>query len=52
MVYDVNGRLVSKVDVSNNSGLKTISLSGVSSGLYFVNIHSDITSITKKLVVK
>ncbi|MCL5127438.1 T9SS type A sorting domain-containing protein [Algibacter sp. L4_22] len=51
IIYDVNGRLISKHDVSKTSGLQTISLSGISKGLYFVNISSDLASITKKLIV-
>lgn len=51
IIYDVNGRLISKHDASNTSGVQTISLSGLSKGLYFVNINSDLASITKKLIV-
>ncbi|GAL78369.1 hypothetical protein JCM19274_833 [Algibacter lectus] len=52
VIYDVNGRLISKHDASNTSGVQTISLSGISKGLYFVNINSDLATITKKLIVK
>ena len=52
IIYDVNGRLISKHDASNTSGVQTISLLGMSKGLYFVNINSDLATITKKLIVK
>ena len=52
VVFDVSGRLIVKRDISNTSGLTTISLSGVSKGVYFVNIHSETAFITKKLILK
>ena len=51
-VYDVSGRLVSDVDVSDTSRTKTINLINVSKGMYFVNIHSENAFITKKLIVE
>lgn len=50
-IYDVSGRLVSDIDVSGTSRTKTINLVNVSKGLYFVNIHSENDSITRKLIV-
>ncbi len=52
VVYDISGRLISKHDVSNSSRLKTIDLVGVSKGVYFVSIHSDRASITKKIILE
>lgn len=51
-LYDLGGRLISVYDVSNTSGVKTISLAGISTGVYFVNIHSGDAFITKKIIVK
>ena len=51
IVYDVSGRLIAKMDISNSSRLKTISLKSASKGIYFVNIHSDNAFVTKKLVL-
>ena len=51
-IYDVSGRLVSDIDVSGGTRTKTIQLLNVSKGLYFVNIHSENDSITRKLIVE
>ncbi|MDO5978518.1 T9SS type A sorting domain-containing protein [Flavivirga spongiicola] len=52
-MYDISGRLISKVDISNNdsSKTKTINVTGLSKGIYFVNIHSDSAMITRKMVL-
>ena len=52
VVFDVSGRLIVQRDISNTSGLTTISLAEVSKGVYFVNIHSDTAFITKKLILE
>ncbi|OEK09319.1 hypothetical protein A8C32_11385 [Flavivirga aquatica] len=49
-IYDISGRLISEHDISDASNIKTINLFGVSKGVYFVNIHSEGTFITKKLI--
>lgn len=51
-IYDVSGRLISEHDISNTSRIKTIDLTGVSKGIYFVNIHSENNMITKKIVLE
>ncbi|WP_303318928.1 T9SS type A sorting domain-containing protein [Flavivirga abyssicola] len=51
IVYDISGRLISEVDFSNTSRTKTINLIGVSKGMYFVDIHSDRATITKKIIL-
>ncbi|GAA4889613.1 hypothetical protein GCM10023311_12100 [Flaviramulus aquimarinus] len=51
VIYDINGRLISDHDFSNNSRTQAINLVGISKGIYFVNIHSDNTVITKKLII-
>lgn len=51
-IYDVSGRLISQIDVSNASRTIPVNLAGASKGMYFVNIHSDINFITKKLVIE
>jgi len=50
-IYDVSGRLISEIDVSDASRTKTINLINVSKGMYFVNIHSENAFFTKKLIV-
>ncbi len=51
-IYDVSGRLISEIDVSDASRTIPINLIGASKGMYFVNIHSDTNFITKKLVLE
>ncbi|TBN03301.1 T9SS type A sorting domain-containing protein [Hyunsoonleella flava] len=50
-LYDLSGRNIVDYDISEGSKLKTISLSNVSSGVYFIKIASDEASVTKKLVI-
>lgn len=53
VIYDISGRLISEHDLSNASNTKTIKMPpSASKGIYFVNIHSDLASITKKIVLK
>jgi len=52
IIYDVSGRLILDVDVSNTLGTKTINLENTSKGMYFVNIYSENSFVTKKLIVK
>ncbi len=51
VIYDISGRLISNVDISNTSRIKTIDVTGVSKGVYFVNIHSDNAMITRKMIL-
>ncbi|WP_298494375.1 T9SS type A sorting domain-containing protein [uncultured Algibacter sp.] len=51
-IYDVSGRLISQIDVSNSSNFNTINLENTSKGMYFVNIYSGVNFITKKIVVE
>lgn len=50
-IYDISGRLVSDIDVSETARTKTINMHNVSKGVYFVNIHSEGRFITKKLII-
>ncbi|AUP79822.1 T9SS type A sorting domain-containing protein [Flavivirga eckloniae] len=51
VIYDISGRHISEYDISDTSKAKTINVTGVSGGIYFVNIYSDRAMITKKLVL-
>lgn len=51
-IYDVNGRLISIIDVNESSRLKTIDISSLSSGMYFINIKAEDASLTKKLIIE
>ena len=50
VIYDVSGRLIFNMNISDTSRIKAISLTGISKGMYFVNIHSENAMITKKIV--
>ena len=52
VIYDVSGRLILDIDVSNTPETKIINLENTSKGMYFVNIYSENTFITKKLIVE
>ncbi|MGB5419425.1 T9SS type A sorting domain-containing protein, partial [Algibacter sp.] len=52
VMFDVSGRLISEIDVSNTPTTKSINLENTSKGMYFVNIHSNNHFITKKLIVE
>ena len=52
VIYDIGGRLISEYDLSNSSRTKAIPTQGISKGIYFVNIHSDLASITKKIILE
>lgn len=51
-LYDLSGRSVIEFDISKGSKLKTVNLSKISSGVYFIKIASDEASVTRKLVVE
>ena len=48
-ITDINGRLVSTIDVSKH--VKTIDLTDFSKGLYFVNYRTETEAYSKKLIV-
>ncbi|MFD1616112.1 T9SS type A sorting domain-containing protein [Gelatiniphilus marinus] len=52
VIYDISGRLISEHDLANASNTKTIKMHAASKGVYFVNIHSDLAVITKKIVLE
>ena len=52
VVFDMSGRLISVFDISNSSNTKQINLTGLSKGIYLVNIHSNDAFVTKKLVLE
>ncbi len=51
-LFDVNGRNITEHDISEGSNFKTINISGISSGIYFIKIATDEASITRKLVIE
>lgn len=52
VIYDVSGRLILNVDLSNSSNTQIINLRGASKGMYFINIHSERGTATKKLILE
>ncbi len=50
-IYDVSGRLVSDISISEAVRMKAINMHHASKGVYFVNIHSEGRFITKKLIL-
>ncbi|WP_047550042.1 T9SS type A sorting domain-containing protein [Psychroserpens sp. Hel_I_66] len=53
IITDVNGRIVSSIDLKGTSLDSEINLSSVlSSGMYFIKIFSDNASTVKKLIIK
>ncbi|NMH86946.1 T9SS type A sorting domain-containing protein [Flavivirga algicola] len=51
VIYDVSGRLINEYNISNGSRTNSINVTGVSKGIYFVNIHSDRAMITRKMIL-
>ena len=52
VITDINGRIVSKVDLRNMASSQRIDVSGLNSGLYLIRVQSRDASITKKLIIK
>lgn len=51
-IYDIGGRLIFENNLSGTSNTKTINLEGYSKGVYFVKITSDLTEITRKIILE
>lgn len=51
-LFDLSGRNIVEYNISQGAKLKTINLSGITSGVYFVKITSDEASVTRKLVIE
>lgn len=52
VIYDLNGREILENDLSDTSRIKNIDIQSLSRGVYIINIHSDNTLISKKLILK
>jgi len=52
VIYDVRGSVVSSIDFNQSSSLKTINVSSLTSGVYFINIYSDRGSVIEKFMVE
>jgi subtilisin-like proprotein convertase family protein len=52
MIYDLNGKLVAQVDLSDMQTERTIDISDFASGVYMVKIYGDNANTVKRLVKK
>ena len=50
VIYDVNGKLISQHDLRNMQGEQVIDVSALATGVYMVQIVSDKSSVTKRLI--
>ncbi|MFL0354222.1 M4 family metallopeptidase [Xanthomarina sp. GH4-25] len=51
-IYDINGRIIKTIDLKNMSDNRTIDLSAVASGMYFMSIRTNNSKHVVKLVKK
>jgi len=51
-IMDFSGKIVQQTKLNNFNGLREISIEQASSGIYFVQISTETTSVTKKLLLK
>ena len=51
-VYDILGHKVFTADIDNSSDVKTLNLSALQSGLYFVKISDGRNTSVKKIIIK
>lgn len=51
-IYDMNGRLVRQLEMTDNSPNRIINVAGLSPGIYSVHIYGDRAQSTKRLIKK
>ena len=49
-ITDVNGRIVQTVDLNNSGTTTTLSVENLSTGMYFVQIEAESTTVVKRIV--
>jgi len=49
-IFDINGRLIKTIDLSNGQNLQTIDITQVTTGIYFMNVHAKHASQVIKLI--
>ena len=52
MIYDISGKLISRINLQDMQGEKVIDVSEYSSGVYLVRILGDQASTVKQLIKK
>ena len=50
MIYDINGKLISQIDLRDMQGEKVIDVSAYASGVYMVQITGEQSSVVKRLI--
>jgi hypothetical protein len=50
MIYDLNGKLVSQIDLTNMTSEKVIDISNFATGVYMVYITGEQSSVVKRLI--
>ena len=50
VVYDINGRIIQRIDLIKNTDTQQINLTQVANGVYFVKLESSTSSVTFKLI--
>ncbi|GAB1856033.1 hypothetical protein MHTCC0001_08680 [Flavobacteriaceae bacterium MHTCC 0001] len=51
-LFDVSGRLILTYDISEAPKVKILDVSGMSSGVYFIKVASNTSSVTRKIVIE
>ncbi|TBN15796.1 T9SS type A sorting domain-containing protein [Hyunsoonleella pacifica] len=51
-LFDLSGRHIVNYDISESPKVKTIDVTNISTGVYFIRIATDTASITQKLVIE
>ena len=50
VITDVNGRIISKIDLRKGGNVTNISLQSFAAGMYFIKINADNTTIVKRII--
>ncbi len=50
VITDVNGRIISKIDLSEIGNVTNISLQSFATGMYFIKINAENTTIVKRII--
>ena len=52
VIYDMNGKMLNQIDLSTMQGEQVINISDLATGVYVVQLTSDTSSATKRLIKK
>ena len=51
-IYNIEGRKISSLEITNSNRLAPVSIQGYAPGLYFINMKTEVGILTKKLMIK